>query len=223
MSDALVFDDVSYCYPGTKTAVISKFDAHFVPGERIGVYGANGTGKTTLLRLAAGLFVPTTGTILLGDRSLASARREVALVSADFDMFEYLTIEQNIRFFLEFYGRAIDTSRINALLTRYELLPLRTRIAATASRGMRRKVQLITALLQRPRVLVADEALDGLDEAARNNWLADLALFAEQGGISLWTLHDRSLINQIADRVIDLSAAPLDQPRSSDGAMPRSR
>jgi ABC-2 type transport system ATP-binding protein len=145
-------------------------------------------------------------------------------------MFDYLTVESNIRFFLAFYGVALDGERLESLLSKYGLAAHRGKIAAEASRGMRRKTQMVAALLMRPALLLADEPFDGLDEPAREQWERDVATMASEGGIVVSAVHDLAYLRARSDRVIMLddagdgatsSAPPGAAPPASRGTPPR--
>jgi ABC-type multidrug transport system ATPase subunit len=120
-------------------------------------------------------------------------------VSADFDMFPYLSLEDNIHFFLEFYGVMPNPAAMHRLLDRYRLADVRSTTARVASRGMLRKTQIITALLQSPTLLLADEPFDGLDEAAQATLTDDLVTYTRGGGIALVVLHDQQRMKTIAN------------------------
>ncbi len=137
---------------------------------------------------------------------MSTYRSKIALVAAEFDMFPYLSIEDNIRFFLEFYGIYYDERELEELLHRYSLLEFRSKLAHSASRGMRRKTQIIASLLQSPAILLADEPFDGLDQQAQDALRRDLITFVQNGGIAMVVSHDRGVTKFLPSRVFELSA-----------------
>ena len=193
--------------------MLHDITVNFDGGQRIGLLGANGSGKTTLLMLLSGALQPTSGHVRLNGAAPSAEKCMIAVVSADFDGFDYLTLEQNVEFCLEFAGVARRQSVVRDVMERYGLTPhLRTR-ASEASRGMRRKVQLVIARLTQPSLLLADEPLDGLDEESQVHWLEDIAQIARGGAITVTALHDAALLRAQSDRVFEIAAGGLREQR----------
>ena len=138
-------------------------------------------------------------------------------------MFEYLSLKQNVEFFLTFYGRTYDSRAATKAFERYGIADAADTVAIQASRGMRRKAQLIAALQMRPRLLLADEALDGLDEPARESWWQDLRVLAKEGATIVHTHHEAAVLEQHSDRVLELAptkdGACLSQRPSARGTL----
>ncbi len=141
-------------------------------GERVVLMGASGAGKTTAVRLIAGLEQPTAGSICLDGQlldRLAPERRHMAMVSQEDALYPHLTVRKNIAFGLAVSGcdrqtadrrvaQAADSLRISRLLDR---------LPAELSGGERRRVALGRALVRRPKLLLLDEPLTGLDRPLR--------------------------------------------------------
>lgn len=215
MPDALVIDALTFRYRREQPAVIEGLSYSCRAGTRLGVWGPNGSGKTTLLNLVAGLLHPERGTITLDGRPTEAQRRRIAMIAADFDLFEYLSVEENVRFVLDFYEVKWTPDEFRGYVDGYALNDFLHQSAVATSRGIRRKTQIVAALLMHPRMLVADEPLDGLDEAAQRRWFTDTAEFAHAGGIAMFSLHDRGLMHEFTDGVLSLDAAPA--PAGRDG------
>ncbi|MEP6620198.1 MAG: ABC transporter ATP-binding protein [bacterium] len=205
----LCLEDVGFTYGTDRVPVLHHINATFRGGERIGLVGTNGSGKTTLLMLLSGIRQPTSGRIRLDDAAPSAEHNRIAVISADFDGFDYLTLEQNVEFCLEFAGAAHRQSVIRDEMERYGLTPHRRTRASEASRGMRRKTQLVIALLMQPRLLLADEPLDGLDEESQARWLEDLERIARAGAITITALHDTALVRAHSERVVQIDAGML--------------
>lgn len=193
-----------YAYPGGTPPVLNEITFTAAEGDLVGVTGPNGTGKTTLLNLIASLYAPTAGTITFLGGPLDAIRRQIALISADFDMFPYLSLEENILFFLAFYRAEYDADDLEYYFERYALADVRHKNAGAASRGMRRKTQIVAALLQSPLLLLADEPLDGLDEAAKEAFREDAQEYGRRGGIGFFALHDRHWEDQLTTKRLEL-------------------
>lgn len=137
------------------------------PGEIVGLVGPNGAGKTTLAKLAVNLLLPDAGEILIAGKRATSGshelRRHVSLVMADDrTFFSRLSGIDNLRFFLALYGH----SNLKPALELAETLELSRHLKrpfAGYSTGMRKKLAIIRALMTNPRIMLLDEATNGLD------------------------------------------------------------
>jgi ABC-2 type transport system ATP-binding protein len=204
-NESLSVEDLSFRYSSGQR-VIDHMTWTAAPGTIVGLQGPNGSGKSTLLDLLCGVLRPTGGTLRLGQTAVEARASDIARIDADFDMFEYLTIEQNIDFFLTFYRRTCTAAEKSTLLARYGLADDRGRIATYASRGMRRKTQIVCALLMAPSLLVADEPLDGLDEAAQACWFEDTAAMCSRGSIVVYALHDAVRLSEHATQLVTMGS-----------------
>ncbi|GHD57052.1 sulfate/molybdate ABC transporter ATP-binding protein [Jeongeupia chitinilytica] len=142
------------------------------PGERLALYGPSGVGKTTLLRLIAGLARPDQGRIAFGDtvwcdtgrRVHAPAReRRVGYVFQDYALFPNMRVRDN----LAFAQPTPNRNRLDELLALTRLAPLAERYPHQLSGGQRQRVALARALAQEPQLLLMDEPLSALDPALR--------------------------------------------------------
>ena len=158
-----------------------------------GLLGPNGAGKTTLVRVLATLLAPDAGRAeILGRavvRDAAGVRELVALTLQFAAVDEMLTGREN----LQMFGRLFDLSaaaarrRANELLERFDLADAADRAARTYSGGMRRRLDLASSLLTRPRVLFLDEPTTGLDPRSRNEILSDVRELVREGTTLLLT------------------------------------
>jgi len=178
-------------------------------GEIIGLLGANGSGKTTALRMLAGLLPPDTGRgAVLGHDLLHQAgeiRRRVGYLSQRFSLYANLSVSENLRFRAEVFGLAQPREAVAGLIERFGLAPFVTLAAGRLSSGWARLLQLACALVHAPPLLLLDEPTAGLDPAARQVvWRHILRCAGEEAAILLST-HDLSDANRCA-RVIWLAA-----------------
>jgi iron complex transport system ATP-binding protein len=171
--------------------------------------GPNGAGKSTLIRLLAGVQAPTTGAVTYDGATLLRRERArtIALVEQDATTELALTVREVVAL-----GRIphagllgpIDTTTVDAALTRTGLTPLATRQFASLSGGERQRVHLARALAQEPRVLVLDEPTNHLDVAAQLRTLDLLRAEAAAGTAVLAALHDLNLAASWATTVVML-------------------
>ena len=143
------------------------------PGEIVGLVGPDGAGKTTTMRMVAGLITPTGGGVhILGHdvaRELQAIRGVVGYMPQQFSLYGDLSVQENLRFFAGMYGvsRAALLTRERRLLGIARLEEFRDRAAAALSGGMYKKLALSCALIHEPRLLLLDEPTNGVDPISR--------------------------------------------------------
>src|ERR1044071_9541442 len=130
---------------GDFTAVRSlSFDV--APGEVLGLVGPNGAGKTTTLRSISGIIPPTRGSTAIAGHDLqhdpVPAKRALAFIPDEPHLFDYLTVDEHLRFIARLYGVADAAARIGPLLEELELLDKRTAMPNELSRGMKQKLAI---------------------------------------------------------------------------------
>jgi ABC-2 type transport system ATP-binding protein len=166
--------------PATAVADISLSVS---PGEVLGLVGPDGSGKTTLARLAAGVLAPTSG------RVEPESRGRVGYLSGRFSLYPELTVWENLTFFAKLYG--MKPAEIKAegerLLGWMDLLPFTKRLAGALSGGMRQKLALACAIVHKPPMLILDEPTTAVDPVARANFWALLKEQAQAGRAVLVT------------------------------------
>lgn len=194
---------------GDKTA-LAGVDLSIAAGEMVALLGPNGAGKSTLLQLLTGLFVPDRGSIrVLGHDMRTDAPRALAGLGVVFQQFALdldLSVRANLLFHADLHGlpRRLASSRIAEGLDAVGLGSDSGRPVRALSGGNRRKVELVRAMLHRPRLLLMDEATVGLDPVSRRQLTQAVGeLCRGQGVAALWTTH---LVDETAraDRVLIL-------------------
>jgi ABC-2 type transport system ATP-binding protein len=179
-------------------------------GEVVGLVGPNGAGKTTTLRSIAGIVRPTEGTIRVAGHDLArdpvAAKRELAFIPDEPQLFEYLTVKEHLQFVGRLYGVTGAASRIPAVLEELELSEKRDVLPGELSRGMRQKLAIACGLLHEPRALLLDEPLTGLDPVGIRNMRSTIVRRAEAGSAVLLSSHLLHLVEEVCTRVLVLVA-----------------
>jgi len=161
------------------------------PGEVFGLLGPNGAGKTTTIRVLTTLLPPTSGRALVAGRDVVrdglAVRREIGYVPQAISIDGALTAWEN----LEFYGRVTGVpkherrERIAQAVEAMDLGSFLDRLGRTLSGGMLRRLEIATALLNRPQVLFLDEPTVGLDPTARRLVWERLEILREEAGTTL--------------------------------------
>ncbi len=140
-------------------------------GEMFGIVGPDGAGKTTLIRMLAGIMRPTAGrSLLFGNdprETPEMMRNEVGYFSQKFSLYGDLTVEENITFFAEIHGVLNHAERGEELLEFTRLAPFRKRLADKLSGGMKQKLALVCAIIHKPRIIFLDEPTTGVDPLSR--------------------------------------------------------
>jgi ABC-2 type transport system ATP-binding protein len=178
--------------------------------EIVGLLGPNGAGKTTTINMILGVLEPSAGRIHIEQHDLATARRE-ALSRTNFaavyaPLPGNLTVEQNLRVFGMLYGVRGIASRIDALLTEFDLVRFRRVKCGVLSSGEQTRVCLAKAMLNRPRLLLLDEPTASLDPATAGEVRAKIRSFADHDQVGvLWTSHNMYEVEAVCDRVLFLS------------------
>ena len=192
------------------------------PGEVFGLLGPNGAGKTTTIRVLTTLLPPTEGRALVAGHDVRSeslaVRASIGYIPQAISVDGALTAYEN----LDFYGRVTGVprrerrERIDEAIETMELGPMLDRLARTLSGGMLRRLEIATALLNRPAVLFLDEPTVGLDPTARRMVWEHLVALREQAGTTiLVTTHVMEEAERQCDRL-----AIIDQGRLVEQGRP---
>jgi ABC-type sulfate/molybdate transport systems ATPase subunit len=179
-------------------------------GEAVVVQGPSGGGKTTLLRLLAGLELPDAGEILLDDLVVSSASKAVAphargigMVFQRSALWPHMTVAQNIAFAMNAASAHETGHRLRELLAQVKLEDLAGRFPSQLSGGEARRVALARAIAARPRRLLLDEPLINLDPDLKRHLLQLIRAYAEEVGATLvYVTHSQHEAEQVGGRVI---------------------
>ena len=180
------------------TVIVDDLSLVVPTGETLAITGPSGIGKTTLLHAICGIIRITHGTVHIDNvdvTSLPTHKRGIGLVSQTSDLFPTMTVSQNIEFGLRIsrMPKADRTTRVNELLDLVNLTHLAPRNVADLSGGEARRIALARALAPRPRVLLLDEPLAGLDKETHDSLILDLARVLKQSATTaLLVTHDHS-------------------------------
>ena len=192
------------------------------PGEMVALLGPNGSGKSTLMQLLTGLFSPDSGHIeVLGCNMRTHASRALAGLGVVFQQTALdldLSVQANLLFHTDLHGlpRGTARDRIAQALAGMGLDDQAGAVVRSLSGGTRRKVELVRALLHRPRVLLMDEATVGLDPGSRQQLLGTVRQLVTDSQVAvLWATHLMEEID-VADRLLFLQAGTVRFDGDSD-------
>ena len=192
--------DLKMEFPVKKQSAVKALDGVSFDagaGQVTGLVGADGAGKTTLIRIAAGLFVPTAGTVtVLGLDSVADSieiQSRVGYMPQKFGLYQDLTVEENMTLYADLQGvpMAERQERFRQLLQMTSLSRYTKRRAGALSGGMKQKLGLACSLIKSPRMLLLDEPTVGVDPVSRRElWKIVYALVEDEGiGVLLSTAY----------------------------------
>lgn len=179
---------------GELTAV-DHLDMNIRRGSIYGFLGPNGSGKTTTIRMLAGLLLPTEGEIeVLGLRIPGEAetlKERIGYMTQRFSLYEDLSVAENLHFIAEIYAlpRKQVRTRIDELLDEYNLVDRTRQRAGTLSGGQRQRLALAAATLHRPELLFLDEPTSAVDPQSRRDFWEKLFELADQGTTILVSTH----------------------------------
>ena len=178
-------------------------------GEVLGLIGANGGGKTTSLRILAGLLAPDAGggSVLGHDllRDGGAIRRSIGYMSQRFSLYPNLSVIENLRFRAEVFGVERPRDAVAAVIARFGLEPFVSTAPERLSGGWARLVQLAAALVHAPRLILLDEPTAGLDASARQAVWRQVARLAGENATLIMSTHDLADANRCS-RIVFLAA-----------------
>ncbi|MDA0997511.1 MAG: ABC transporter ATP-binding protein [Proteobacteria bacterium] len=188
-------------------AVVDGFDLDVREGEFFSLLGASGCGKTTLLRMIAGLEVPDGGRFVIDGVDMTDAppyARPVNMVFQSYALFPHMTVEKNIAYGLknENLTRDARAERIAEALRQVELTGFEGRKPDQLSGGQRQRVALARAIAKRPKILLLDEPLAALNRKLRERTQLELVSLQERLGIAfVMVTHDQEEAMTVSDRI----------------------
>lgn len=170
---------------------VKSFDIAITEGEIFGLLGPDGAGKTTTLRMLAGLMDPDSGSIQVAglevSKNIDAVKDQIGYMAQRFGLYGDLTVEENMHFYSDLFGLPVpERDRLMVeFLEMTRMAPFRTRPAAKLSGGMKQKLALMCTLLHKPRLLFLDEPTNGVDPLSRRDfWIILKNLSA--GGMTIF-------------------------------------
>ena len=223
----IAFENVSLLLGG-KT-IIEHVSLDVAAGEFLCIIGASGCGKTTALRLAAGLYQPTSGSVRFEGNQMLAPRCDIAIVFQDYGkaLLPWRTAAGNVSLALETIGvrAAQRAARITELLAKVGLAGHASKYPSEMSGGMQQRLQIARCLAQDPKALLMDEPFGALDAMTRQGLQDEvLSLVAATRATVIFVTHDLEEAIYLGDRVIGLLPHPgrvgielkIDLPRPRD-------
>jgi iron(III) transport system ATP-binding protein len=186
-------------------------------GTLVTLLGPSGCGKTTILRMLAGLELPSEGTIRIGDEDVtarAAAERDVSMVFQSYALFPHMSVLENVRYGLVVSGKPKPEAneRARAALATVGLTGLDGRLPSELSGGQQQRVAVARALVLEPSVLLFDEPLSNLDARLRRQMREEIRDLQQRLNLTVvYVTHDQSEAMAVSDRIIVMDKAVIAQ------------
>ena len=193
-------------------AVLEEINLRLAGGRGLCICGANAAGKTTIVRIIAGLLQPDAGTVKICGLNLKTDASQIKPIIGTIlhktMVYPQLTVEENLRFFAALYNVGDGKNRTQELLNETGLSSHRYKTAAALSQGMMQRLAIARAMIHRPAVLLADEPFTALDGEAAKYLIETLRNFKNRGGSIVMTTHNIDFALQCCEQ-----AAVLDNKK----------
>ena len=227
-ASALTFDSVEVKLGGR--VVLDRFSLLLAPGEIVCLLGESGSGKSTVLRVAAGIQPIDGGTVRINNETVSGPgvhvppdKRGIGLMFQDFALFPHLTLLENVTFGLRSLGRPAALARARAALTRVGLDDRESDYPHRLSGGQQQRLALARTIAPRPGILMLDEPFSSLDARLRETVRGEtLALLRETNATTIIVTHDPEEAMLLGDRIallrkgriaqVDTAAAIYESP-----------
>jgi len=200
-----------------KTSVLENISFDVAEGEALVLLGASGSGKTTILRIIAGLEQPYTGKIMLHGREvteLPARERGVGVIFQSYALFPKMTVEKNIGYGLRIRRRRRKEIRntVNELLSLVQLEEHRKKYPSQLSGGQQQRVAIARTLAYKPEVLLFDEPFGALDAQTRVHLRREIrALLKKVNVPAIFITHDQEEALELGDRIAVINVGHIEQ------------
>jgi sulfate transport system ATP-binding protein len=200
-----------------KASVLENITFHVAEGEALVLLGASGSGKTTILRIIAGLEQPYTGKIILHNRDvteLPARERGVGVIFQSYALFPKMTVEKNIGYGLRIRHRPRKERKriVNELLALVQLEEHRKKYPSQLSGGQQQRVAIARTLAYKPEVLLFDEPFGALDAQTRGHLRREIrALLKKVNVPAIFITHDQEEALELGDRIAVINVGHIEQ------------
>jgi ABC-type Fe3+/spermidine/putrescine transport system ATPase subunit len=205
-----------------RTRVLEDIDFDVAEGESLVLLGASGSGKTTILRIIAGLEEPDTGRVIIHGKDvteLPARERNVGVIFQSYALFPRMTVEQNIGYGLRIrrHPRKEIKETVNRLIELVRLEEHRKKYPSQLSGGQQQRVAIARTLAYKPQLLLFDEPFGALDAQMRARLRREIHALLKQVNLpAIFITHDQEEALELGDRIAVLNAGRLEQIGTPD-------
>lgn len=220
MTTALSLKNISYAYAqNTESNIISTLSLEVKKGDIICLLGASGCGKTTLLKMIAGLIPLNSGEVYINQRlvddaqhSLPPEERNIGMIFQDYALFPHLTVIENITFGLRHLSKAERENRAKEMLALTHLTNFSQRYPHQLSGGQQQRVAIARSLAYHPDLLLLDEPFSNIDTQVRQGLINEIRqIFKQQGITAIFVTHSREEAFSFADKIAVMNQGKIEQ------------
>lgn len=211
-------NNITFGYDNNKKdLILNKFDCDMSMGRIISILGESGSGKSTILRLLAGLETPQSGEIQMNDETffdnkinVSPEKRGIGMVFQDYALFPHLTVKKNIQYGLSSLKKSERESRIQEVLSLVHLEGMENRYPHELSGGQQQRVALARAIAPRPEILLLDEPFSNLDAGLQGKIRREVRDILKSADMTaIFVTHDPEDALDIADEVVYLKGGNI--------------
>ncbi len=211
--------NVSFSYSNAMAKAVNAFSFTVEKGEVISILGRSGSGKSTILRLVAGLEIPEGGSFTLAGKTIFDShifiqpeKRGIGMVFQDYALFPHMNVEENIVFGLPKMTRKDKKKRAQEVLDLVELIGFEKRFPHQLSGGQQQRVALARAIAPEPELLLLDEPFSNLDTDLQVKIREDLRRILKKANTTvIFVTHNENDAHALADRIVKIKDGKIDK------------
>ncbi len=215
----LEMKDIKFYYNKNENNILDKFNLSIKNGKTLSILGESGSGKSTILRLIAGLEKPSKGEIYIDKKIMNGKKtfippenRKVGMVFQDYALFPHMTVYENIKFGISDLKKDIRDKKIINTLKLVELLDYKDKYPHQISGGQQQRTALARAIVTEPKILLLDEPFSNLDTNLKHNIRNKLSKIISKINITtIIVSHDKQDALSLADELIILKNGKIVQ------------
>ncbi len=213
----LKINNLYFKYKGNKVDTIYDFNINIKKGEIVGILGESGSGKSTMLRIIAGLESAYKGKIVIGEKVLYDnnnfvepEKRGIGMVFQDYALFPHMTVKKNIMFGLKNMDKQSKEKRVDEMLDLVNLKEYKDKYPYELSGGQQQRIAIARALAPSPSVLLLDEPFSNLDAHLQEKIRDELKEIIQKANItSIFVTHDKDDAKALGDKVVVLEKGKI--------------
>lgn len=201
-------ENINFSYDGNST-ILHNFNLSVKKGEIVAIKGASGSGKSTILRIIAGLESQQQGNVFINDKlinNIPTNKRNTGFVFQSLALFPHLTVKQNIEFGLHQQSKQKKNILVNDIAQKVEIFDILDRYPHQISGGQKQRVAIARSLIIKPLVLLLDEPFTALDEDLKDIVRQDIKRILNEFQITtILVTHDKKDAIALGARIIELN------------------
>lgn len=213
----LKINNLHFKYKNSKVDNIEDFNIEINKGDIVAILGESGSGKSTMLRIIAGLENSYKGSIFINDKIVYDDKnfvepenRGIGMVFQDYALFPHMTIAKNIMFGLKKMNKDNKEKRMMEMLELVNLVEHKDKYPHELSGGQQQRIAIARALAPNPSILLLDEPFSNLDAHLQNRIRTELKEIIQKSGItSIFVTHDKDDAKALADKVVVLEQGKI--------------